>query len=456
MLLYKRQKKMKWLEGIALDVDVLDRIQKIPDFEKVFQNVRKLGLYPDTREVLEFCHMLVKNSPKVEKMTLHASFETSGVEDRELNDGSTGPGLITRTIFGHMQPFAKCTPLALKEITLQKIALRYAADTYCKIVDFRGVKGLKLFTCSGADALLAELSKSSKLPDKLETLVFKHEDNIEEDGLQALDGFLCLVSGIKNLTIDITNAKTLPAAAGIVRHAKTLEVLNVHANRAAEECDDEIIYDYAAFADICKHCKGLEQLSVGFPAVSVLNEKSPGFLNFEVCWVPLYGLDGEGYMFTDKINQHCISNLPRLITLNITTFPKTAPGLRHLPRKLYEALLQHLATQMFDFQTNPITSPNPPNSADTTAPHPRTSKLILIAWGASDKVYDRENSENQIIFAKGRQMGALGEENATAIQISWCLKRFTDVGKRGNVLDFALSRTRRMPVRSVAGSEESD
>lgn len=72
-------------------------------------------------------------------------------------------------------------------------------------------------------------------------------------------------------------------------------------------------------------------------------------------------------------------------------------------------------------------------------------------------MYDREDSENQIIFAKGRQVDALGKESATAIQISWCLKRYTDVGgKRSNVLDFALSRTGRMPVREVAGSEDSD
>lgn len=142
VLLYKKQKRMKWLEGIALDKDVLLEIQKIPDFEQVFQNTKKLGLYPDGRDVLDFCHLLLKNSKQVEKITLHASFEESEapIPTRELNDSSTGPGLITSTMFAHMQPFAKCTPLALKEITLQKINLRYAAETYCRLINFRTVK----------------------------------------------------------------------------------------------------------------------------------------------------------------------------------------------------------------------------------------------------------------------------------------------------------------------------
>jgi hypothetical protein len=142
--------------------------------------------------VLDFCHMLVKNSPKVEKITLHASFEEidSPIPSRELNDSSTGPGLITSTIFRHMQPFSKCTPIALREVTLQKINMRYAASTYCKLIDFRTIKSIRLFTCAGADALFAELSTSTKLPDKLETLEVKHDDNSENDGLIALDGFL--------------------------------------------------------------------------------------------------------------------------------------------------------------------------------------------------------------------------------------------------------------------------
>lgn len=88
----------------------------------------------------------------------------------------------------------------------------------------------------------------------------------------------------------------------------------------------------------------------------------------------------------------------------------------------------------------------------------RSSKLAIIAWGSSDKVYDRDDSQNQIIFMKGKQVDALGAESALAVQMSWCLRRYTDAGMGGksDVLDFALSRSTRPPTRESAGSDDSD
>lgn len=286
LLLYKKQKRMTWLESISLDKDVLADLQKLPDVLTIFDKVKNIGLYPDSREVLDFCHFLLKNlaGRKLEKITLHASFDEldSPPIPQELHDTSRGPGLITSTMFKHMQPFESCTPIVLKEITLQKLKLRHAAQTYCKIIDFRTVKSIRVFTCPGADALFSELSKSTMLPDRLETLECKHDDNPESDGLSALDGFLCLVSGIKTLTVDLTYAKSLPASASILRHSKTLKQLNVHASTGPDNCDDELVYDYASFSQMCKECQCLEQLSLAFPPVSVIRSKSDSFVNFEV------------------------------------------------------------------------------------------------------------------------------------------------------------------------------
>jgi hypothetical protein len=367
VLLYRKQKRMTWMESIALDREVVAELQKVPDLDKVFENVRKIGLYPDSREVLDFCHFLLKNTANktLEKVTLHASFDEiePTIPERELHDSSTGPGLITSTMFAHMQPFAKCTPIALKEITLQKLKLRYAADTYCKIIDFRSVQSIRIFACSGADALFAELSKSTKLPTKLETLEVKHDDNPDNDGLGALDGFMCLVSGIKILSLDLTSSRSLPAAAGIIRHSKTLKQLNVHASLGSDSCDEELVYDYASFSQICHECPLLEQLSVAFPSVSVIRSKNESFIDFETC----------------------LSNLPQLVTLNITTWPTNSPSSTRLPLNIYEHLLANLAQQGFERSSNCAKEDN------------RSSKLAIIAFGSSDKVYDREDSKNQII-----------------------------------------------------------
>jgi hypothetical protein len=366
VLLYQKQKRMRWLESISLDRNVLEDLQKMPNIAQCFQEVRKIGLYPDSREVLDFCHFLLRNTAgrKLEKITLHASFDEMdpSITMRELNDTVNEPGLLTSTMFSHMLPFAKCTPIALKEITLQKLHLRYAAETYCKIIDFQSIKSIRIFGCSGADAMFAELSKSTKLPDKLETLEFKHDDNAENDGLGAIDGFLCLVSGIKTLTLDLTYVKALPAAAGIIRHGKTLKSLNVHASTGPDSCDEELVYDYASFSDICKGCPLVEQVSVAFPGVSVIRSKNDSFANLE----------------------NCLGELRNLATLNITTWPTNSPSSTKLPRKIYEHLLAGLAQQGFE------------RSLTHAKEHDRSSKLGIIAFGSSDKVYDREDSQNQI------------------------------------------------------------
>lgn len=441
VLLYKKQKRMKWAESIALDRNVLDELQKIPDFKEQFASVRKVGLYPDSREVLDYCHFILRHTTNLDKVTLHASFDDSDVpiSDRELNDSSTGPGLITSTIFSHMQPFAKCTPLALKEITLQKLGLRYSAETYCKIIDFRTVKSVRVFSCTGTDALFAELSKSTKLPQKLETLEIKLVDNNENDGLGALDGFLCLVSGIKVLTLDYSNVNNMPAHAGITRHGKTLQQLSIHASRAPEECDDEQVYDYASFSAICKDCTLLEQFSIAFPNVSVVRPKNDSFMNFEVRTIPLT------FSLVQMLSlQNCLGDLSNLVTLNITTWPIARPSSSKLPRKIYEHLLAGLAQQGFETSTKHAKLQD------------RSSKLAIIAFGASDRVYDREDSENQIIFVKGRQIDPLGNEKSTAVQIGWCLRKFVDAGAKSDILDFSLSHSTKPPTDDPPSSDDSD
>jgi len=164
----------------------------------------------------------------------------------------------------------------------------------------------------------------------------------------------------------------------------------------------------------------LEQISAGFPQTSVIRHNSDSFIAFETC----------------------LGELPNLITLNITTWPNNNPSSSKLPLKVYEHLLQGMAQQGFE------------RSVAHAVTHSRSSKLTLIAFGSSDKVYDREDSKNQIIFVKGKQVDPLGKEKPMAIQIGWCLRKFVE--PRSDVLDFSLSRTSRPPTRESPSSDDSD
>ncbi|KAF2457599.1 hypothetical protein BDY21DRAFT_385840 [Lineolata rhizophorae] len=415
VLLYTKQKKLKWLEGFALDRDVLPDLEDGPLFDTIFERARKLGLYPDSREVLDFCGLLLRRTKNPEKVTIHANFSETDplLPMRELYDSSTQPGLITTSIFGHMQPFDKCVPLALKDLTLQKVGLRYAANTYCRIVDFRQLRYLRVFSCPGADALFAEISKSTRLPEKLECLEFKGEDNVENDTLEAIDGLLCLVSGITSLTLDIMSAKKPPAVAGISRQGRTLKELNVHASPGSSVDDrtEEHIYDANSFLQICKDCPQLEQLSVAFPSTSLIRAISEEFTVFEAA----------------------LGDLPNLVTLNITTWPTNLPSTTRLPRKIYEHLLQNLAQHGFDLSTAHARE------------FGRSSKLSVIAFGCSDKIYDREDPKTQIIFVKGTQRAPFEEERPLATQVGWCLRKYVE--PRSSILDFSLSRSHRPPTK---------
>lgn len=271
-LLYRRQRRLKNVEGISLDKDPWEMLNKLPHLDELFNNVRKVYCFPDSREVLSFSGELLRRSKKIEQLNIHTSFceddeHVHYINPRELSDSATGPGLITTTMFAHMQPFESCTPLALKKLDLQKVNLRFCSSTYAHIIDFRNLREMSVQRCPGVDAFLSEISKSSSLPNKLVEFSIKHKDNDENDAMSALDGFLCLVGGIEELTIDFAIADELPQVGGIVRHSKTLKTLVVHAADGdwGDGTTDELVYSREDFKQICEQCTGLEQLSIGTP-----------------------------------------------------------------------------------------------------------------------------------------------------------------------------------------------
>ncbi|KAI9654926.1 MAG: hypothetical protein M1821_005679 [Bathelium mastoideum] len=480
LLLYRKQKRLRYLEAINLDRNIVPELES-GRFDNYFDDARKIALFPDSRDTLEYCHSLLKRATKIEKLTIQTNFD-SDIPSRELNDTSTGPGLMTRTIFRHLEPFDKCKPLALRSLRLHKVNLRYAADTYCKFISFRTIKSLHILHCSGADAVLAEISKSSQLPERLESFDFKHDDNAENDGLGAVEGFLTLVSGIKHLTLDLEHTDTMPSAACITRHSKTLRALSVHAT-AGGLGEDELIWDVPSFEQIAKDCKELEAVSVAFPTTSLIRPNSDDFDAFKVA----------------------LSHLPHLCTLHCTTWPTNKPSSSLLPRFAYETLLTALASDIYaSFARNPfapsassststpnpsttpsalqaggvpppppppaaVPPPPPPPAPPATPPTgnnssstslsssssggagPRSTQLSILAFGTSDRGYEREDSLNQICYARGKRVDAEGREAVCPVKVSSLLRGYVD--PRSNLLDWYLGKTCRPPTREYSGGD---
>lgn len=473
LLLYKKQRRMKWLEVMDLDRPILPDLKRNPKMQAdLFAHARRLALYPENRETLELSRFFVeKTSEVLEELIIHCNFDSPDPRDhsppspntidaRELNDSASGPGLLSRTIFAHKLPFDKCTPFPrLKNLRLHNISLRYSVDTWCKFVDFHSIEQLRLYRCPGSDSLIGQLSRAAHLPRQLRALEVQQKDNSDNEVLLALDGFLCLVSGLRNLVIDMENIKTLPAAAGIARHGKTLEILNIHgsqdngilseATHSGNTDAEELVWSIDDISKICKSCTRLTQLSCAWPQTSLIRSPS-------LEW---------------KAWENALGYLKEIVTLHISTFPgsKQHTSTQVLPRSVYEQLLQGLAVSMFDVACTSCVKPA--STGHGTADQPDggggggggaqagievqhsasgSPKLRLIAFGISEKIYEREDPRNQLLYLRSTCQDALGASKIYATPIGWCLRQYVE--GRSEVLDYVIHRETLVPCReSVSG-----
>lgn len=448
---------MKWLEAMDMDRPLLEEIKKSPHTEAgLFDNARRLALYPENRESLELGRYFVeKTTDKLEELIIHTHFEAiddrsptrNDINIRDLNDTATAPGLLTSTLFGHKMPFETCTPFEhLTSLRLHRISLRYCMDTFCKVIDFKKMQSLRLYHCPGVDSLLGQLSRAANLPKSLKVLKLQHKDNSDNETLAALDTFLCLVANLRNLTVDLQNARALPAVAGIVRHGKTLQILNVHCSSEPASspllndmaCDaEELIFDTEDFEKIGSAMVELQQLSCAWPTRSLIRSPTDDWSTFE----------------------YAISKLRNLVTLHITTWPSNKPSTQLLPRPIYEQLLQGAATRLFELSAKrssltsisaAVVQSDETDDADEEIPQPLPpSKLRLVAFGISDKIYERTDSRNQMLYLRSTALDAEGRNKIYAAPVGWCARKYLE--PRSDILDFVLSRDTRMPCRGERG-----
>jgi hypothetical protein len=456
LLLYRKQRKLKWLE--ATDCDVLHDLKENTKLQANISHAKCLALYPITRSALDLCEFyLTALKDRLEELVVYPDIDdysgrsrsrsrsTSVSEDGDasnnsntpsLNDTATAPGFVTSTIFKSLLPFDSCTPLPmLTKLRLQNVHLRHCADTWCKVINFTNIKALEIYNCVGADALLDQMSKAAHLPTKLSVLKLRHRDNRDDETLVALDGFLCIVSGIEDLSIDISEVSCLPKATGIARHGKTLRKLVVHCSPGDHRSparvvpppgsDSQLVWDAGEFETICKATKMLEQLSCAWPTTSLI--RNP---------------DSQWEAFVTAC-----SYLRNLITLQIAAWPSNAPSTTMLPRSVYEQLLTGLAKKIFSWAASRgATHDERLHKLKDDDIRKQAGKLRLIAFGVNEKVQEGEESKHQIIYLRSTATDAEGCDQIFPTPIGWKLRKYT-VGK-SEILDEPLSVTDlRIPTR---------
>ena len=257
-------------------------LEKDPNLIKDFVGVPELSLYPDSLDTLQVCQKLLQANPGVKELTLCATaFKRSGERvPEDLQDSSTRPGLFSRTLFSHMQPFETCSsPFMLTYLRLDHLSLRYAASSYLRVIKFSTLKTLEVYKCSGVENLFAQLSKPHIRPGQLKHLDWVQNRINEPHILEAFEGLLESLLGLESLHVEIDSVDNLPKAKAITHHGKTLKYLCI----CGQTNDYTHTYEPADFMEICQNCPGLAQLSVAFPATSVdTADDSPYYATFLV------------------------------------------------------------------------------------------------------------------------------------------------------------------------------
>ena len=265
ILLMKKQKRLK-----AVEIESVDRnfeLEKNPSLLTDLEGATSLHFYPDTIDRLKACQQVVETQTKFNELQISSGFAYAGQIPDDLEDSSTRPGLLTRTIFSHMMPFETCTPMILKKLSIDNIDLCYAADTYMKFIKFSALESLLIGGCQGADAVFAQMSKPHQRPTKLKKIRWFHgEETTETHALEAFDGLIEAIIGLEILHVDIKHFSGLPNPTAIAHHGKTLKVLGIRSRTASS---NHMRYESEQLDEICTACTELRQLSITFPPTSV-------------------------------------------------------------------------------------------------------------------------------------------------------------------------------------------
>ncbi|KAI9659241.1 MAG: hypothetical protein M1829_006581 [Trizodia sp. TS-e1964] len=280
----------------------LDRIlEKQPELISNLPNLRTLCLAPSSVNELAACQKVVENAPHLTNLCIDSCFyDIADDLVTELDDNSARPGLITSTIFGHMAPFKDCKPLALRSLVLNSVNLRYASDTYMEIIEFRSLERLAIENCGGADAIIAEITKSAHRPSNLRSFGLFHEEDSQNYTIAALENFLLSFSGIQTINISLSESRRLPTISCFTKHGNTLKELVIHA-KGTENDNKPLQYPTDDFNTICRECIKVRQLAVTFPPFNI---NSPNF--------------------SPEFDKYLLSawHLRDLVTLNITNWPE--------------------------------------------------------------------------------------------------------------------------------------
>lgn len=254
-----------------MEIGPLDRpytsiLTQLPTLLGAFSNISTLSLFATSFDVLQAFQKALQAHPKIKALNLISKWTSTEESLADLQDTSTRPGLIFRTIFSHLMPFSECTPIETKKISIENIELRYADRFLMKAVAFNSLDFLSIGACVAPEGLFAQLSQTQQLPSHLRSLRWFHQDAIEPHVLNALERLLEQLPVLERIHIELDDAHRLPESKAISHSGASLRSLLV---RVHDSESTLLEYKIEEVSQICAACTGLRELSVALPQMDL-------------------------------------------------------------------------------------------------------------------------------------------------------------------------------------------
>ncbi|KAI9809605.1 MAG: hypothetical protein M1825_000037 [Sarcosagium campestre] len=420
VLLCQRQRSLRTIEIGQMDRNLTEILQNQPQLIQNLTLLHSIDMFPQSLEDLEACHAVLRDTPKLDELLISSQFApTSHDDDVNYDDESNKPGLIATIIFKDQIPFQSCTPMILTHLSLCRINLRWAAQTYMRVISFPALKELFIKGCAGSDALFAEMVKPAKRPTKLEHLTYAHVEEIRavpHYTLSALNSLLESISTLNALYINLSGSDSLPRIDGICNQGDNLRALIVHCSRHAGLIGhrDRAYYSQDDVVKLCHRCKNLEQLALACPNTNALD-----------------------LQLSDPFSKYIdtMLTLPELVTLNLTSWPPALSGSTYasvfkLPFQVYSHQLQRIAQAIFS------------RSIERSKTESQPATLRVIAFGCNLKKYSQNTiagNMQQLAFMLGKQIDPFGRVSSEAMPVKPRMVRFTE--PCANILDHEFPAT---------------
>lgn len=103
---------------------------------------------------------LIRQSKHLSHLSLDLNDAQDSTFANTLQDSADSNGMLVKTLFRHIAPFATSKPLLLHDLQLSGICLSWSDRTFSRVIDMCKLRAFCIWECEGASVLLRNLART--------------------------------------------------------------------------------------------------------------------------------------------------------------------------------------------------------------------------------------------------------------------------------------------------------